>query len=69
MDFIDQIKQDMYSAMKSGDKIRTSILRPLLSSLKDLVPKPKFATILSSPFCSVLNKENCVNKFPLSFFF
>ena len=34
MDFIDQIKQDMYSAMKSGDKIRTNILRTLLSSLK-----------------------------------
>jgi len=35
MDFTDQIKQDMYSAMKSGDKIRTNILRILLSSLKD----------------------------------
>ena len=35
MDFIDQIKQDMYSAMKSDDKIRTSILRTLLSSLKE----------------------------------
>ena len=34
MDFTDQIKQDMYSAMKSGDKIRTNILRTLLSSLK-----------------------------------
>ena len=34
MDFIDKIKQDMYSAMKSGDKIRTNILRTLLSSLK-----------------------------------
>ena len=35
MDFIDQIKQDMYSAMKSGDKIRTNILRTLLSSHKE----------------------------------
>ena len=35
MDFIDQIKQDMYSAMKSGNKIRTNILRTLLSSLKE----------------------------------
>ena len=35
MDFTDQIKQDMYSAMKSGDKIRTNILRILLSSLKE----------------------------------
>jgi len=35
MDFTDQIKQDMYSAMKSGNKIRTNILRTLLSSLKE----------------------------------
>ena len=35
MDFIDQIKQDMYSSMKSSDKIRTNILRTLLSSLKE----------------------------------
>ena len=35
MGFIDQIKQDMYSAMKSGNKIRTNILRTLLSSLKE----------------------------------
>ena len=35
MDFIDKIKQDMYSAMKSGDKIRTNILRTLLSSIKE----------------------------------
>ena len=35
MDFTDQIKQDMYSAMKSGDKIRTNIIRTLLSSLKE----------------------------------
>ena len=35
MDLTDQIKQDMYIAMKSGDKIRTNILRTLLSSLKE----------------------------------
>ena len=35
MDFTDQIKQDMYSAMKSGNKIRTNILRTLLSSHKE----------------------------------
>ena len=29
---------------------------------------PIFVTILSSLFCSVLNKENCVKKFPLSYF-
>ena len=35
MSFTEQIKQDMYTAMKSGDKIRTNILRILLSSLKE----------------------------------
>ena len=35
MSFTEQIKQDMYTAMKSGDKIRTNILRTLLSSLKE----------------------------------
>ena len=35
MDLTDQIKQDMYIAMKSGDKIRTNILRTLLSLLKE----------------------------------
>ena len=30
-----QIKNDMYAAMKSGDKIRTNILRTLLSSIKE----------------------------------
>ena len=34
MSYAEQIKQDMYVAMKSGDKIKTSILRTLLSSLK-----------------------------------
>lgn len=28
------VKKDMYAAMKSGDKIKTNILRTLLSSLK-----------------------------------
>jgi len=34
MSYTEQIKQDMYIAMKSGDKIKTNILRTLLSSLK-----------------------------------
>ena len=34
MSYIEQIKQDMYIAMKSGDKVKTNILRTLLSSLK-----------------------------------
>ena len=35
MNYTDQIKNDMYIAMKSGDKIRTNILRTLLSTLKE----------------------------------
>ena len=35
MNYTDQIKNDMYVAMKSGDKIRTNILRTLLSMLKE----------------------------------
>ena len=34
MPYSEQIKQDMYMAMKSGDKVKTNILRTLLSSLK-----------------------------------
>ena len=34
MSYTEQIKQDMYIAMKSGDKIKTNILRTLLASLK-----------------------------------
>ena len=34
MSYTEQIKEDMYVAMKSGDKVKTSILRTLLSSLK-----------------------------------
>ena len=34
MSYAEQIKQDMYIAMKSGDKVKTSILRTLLSSIK-----------------------------------
>ena len=35
MNFLDSIKADMYSAMKSGDKNRASTLRILLAKLKD----------------------------------
>ena len=34
MSYAEQIKQDMYIAMKSGDKVKTNILRTLLASLK-----------------------------------
>ena len=35
MNFIESIKTDMYSAMKSGDKEKVVTLRTLLSKLKD----------------------------------
>ena len=35
MNFLDTIKADMYSAMKSGDKNRANTLRILLAKLKD----------------------------------
>ena len=35
MSFIESIKTDMYSAMKSGDKEKAGTLRTLLAKLKD----------------------------------
>ena len=35
MNFIESIKTDMYSAMKSGDKEKAGTLRMLLAKLKD----------------------------------
>ena len=35
MDFINSIKEDMYAAMKSGDKNTAQALRTLLAKLKD----------------------------------
>ena len=35
MSFIESIKTDMYSAMKSGNKEKAGTLRPLLAKLKD----------------------------------
>jgi len=34
MSYTERIKKDMYIAMKSGDKVKTNILRILLASLK-----------------------------------
>jgi Yqey-like protein. len=41
MNYTDQIKNDMYVAMKSGDKIKTNILKTLLSMLKEKQMKKK----------------------------
>ena len=55
MDFTDQIKQDMYSAMKSGNKIRTNILRTLLSSLKEKEIEKK-DSLNEEEYFSVINR-------------
>tara|TARA_Y100000768_G_C23841853_1_gene616579 strand:- start:360 stop:803 length:444 start_codon:yes stop_codon:yes gene_type:complete len=34
MSYTEQVKKDMYAAMKASDKVKTNILRTLLSSLK-----------------------------------
>ena len=36
MNYIEEIKQDMYTAMKSKDKIKATILRSFLSNLKKI---------------------------------
>ena len=36
MNYIEEIKQDMYAAMKSKDKVKATILRSLLSNLKKI---------------------------------
>ena len=36
MNYIEEIKQDMYAAMKSKDKIKATILRSFLSNLKKI---------------------------------
>ena len=35
MNFVEMIKKDMYSAMKSGEKEKAGTLRTLLAKLKD----------------------------------
>jgi len=36
MNYIEKIKEDMYAAMKSKDKVKATILRSLLSNLKKI---------------------------------
>ena len=36
MNYIEEIKQDLYAAMKSKDKVKATILRSLLSNLKKI---------------------------------
>jgi len=55
MSYTEQIKEDMYVAMKSGDKVKTSILRTLLSSLKKKQIE-KQATINEDEYFGVIKR-------------
>jgi len=53
MNYIEKIKQDMYAAMKSKDKVKATILRSLLSNLKkieiekkDPITEPEYLSIV-----------------------
>ena len=53
MNYIEKIKQDMYAAMKSKDKVKATILRSLLSNLKkieiekkELIAEPEYLSIV-----------------------
>ena len=53
MNYIEKIKQDMYAAMKSKDKVKATILRSLLSNLKKIeiekkepVAEPEYLSIV-----------------------
>ena len=55
MNYTDQIKNDMYVAMKSGDKIKTNILRTLLSTLKEKQIEKK-EDINEDEYLSIINR-------------
>ena len=55
MSYTEQIKEDMYVAMKSRDKVKTSILRTLLSSLKKKQIE-KQATINEDEYFGVIKR-------------
>lgn len=53
MNYIEKIKQDMYAAMKSKDKVKATILRSLLSNLKKIeiekkepISEPEYLSIV-----------------------
>ena len=54
MDFINSIKEDMYAAMKSGDKNTAQALRTLLAKLKD--KKINLQRVLTDSECISLIK-------------
>ena len=55
MNYIEKIKQDMYAAMKSKDKVKATILRSLLSNLKKIEIEKK-EPIVESEYISLVKK-------------
>ena len=55
MNYIEEIKQDMYAAMKSKDKVKATILRSLLSNLKKIEIEKK-ESIAEPEYLSIVKK-------------
>ena len=55
MNYIEKIKQDMYAAMKSKDKVKATILRSLLSNLKKIEIEKK-EPIVEPEYLSIVKK-------------
>ena len=55
MNYIEKIKQDMYAAMKSKDKVKSTILRSLLSNLKKIEIEKK-EPIAEPEYLSIVKK-------------
>ena len=55
MNYIEKIKQDMYAAMKSKDKVKATILRSLLSNLKKIEIEKK-EPIAEPEYLSIVKK-------------
>lgn len=59
MDLLTQLQTDMKTAMKSGDKNRLSVIRMLISDVKniDLAPKPTTAEDAVASYAKKLRKS------------
>ena len=55
MNYIEKIKQDMYAAMKSKDKVKATILRSFLSNLKKIEIEKK-KPIAEHEYLSIVKK-------------
>ena len=55
MNYIEEIKQDMYAAMKSKDKVKATILRSFLSNLKKIEIEKK-EPLVEHEYLSIVKK-------------